>query len=139
MDTVRNQNRFVINVWAGISGTHVIGPYFLQANQNAENYSNFAREELPNLLEIAGFTQEDQRNLWFMQDGHPAHASNIGIQAVRALFRRKIISARTEFEWPPRSPDLTPCDFFLWGYVKEVTHIIFFLLPFHRSFVFNIR
>jgi hypothetical protein len=20
--------------------------------------------------------------------------------------------------WPPRSPDLTPCDFFLWGYVK---------------------
>ena len=21
-------------------------------------------------------------------------------------------------EWPPRSPDLTPCDFFLWGYLK---------------------
>ena len=20
--------------------------------------------------------------------------------------------------WPPRSPDATPCDFFLWGYVK---------------------
>ena len=20
--------------------------------------------------------------------------------------------------WPPRSPDLTPCDFFLWGFVK---------------------
>jgi hypothetical protein len=20
--------------------------------------------------------------------------------------------------WPPRSPDLTPCDFFLWGYLK---------------------
>ena len=20
---------------------------------------------------------------------------------------------------PPRSPDLTPCDFFLWGYVKD--------------------
>jgi hypothetical protein len=22
-------------------------------------------------------------------------------------------------KWPPRSPDLTLCDFFLWGYVKE--------------------
>jgi hypothetical protein len=22
-------------------------------------------------------------------------------------------------EWPHRSPDLTPCDFFPWGYVKE--------------------
>jgi hypothetical protein len=21
--------------------------------------------------------------------------------------------------WPPRSPDLTPMDFFLWGYVKK--------------------
>ena len=21
--------------------------------------------------------------------------------------------------WPPRSPDLTPCHFFLWGYVKD--------------------
>ncbi|GBN40757.1 hypothetical protein AVEN_182366-1 [Araneus ventricosus] len=21
--------------------------------------------------------------------------------------------------WPPRSPDLTPCDFFLWGSVKD--------------------
>jgi hypothetical protein len=23
-------------------------------------------------------------------------------------------------KWPPRSPDLTPCDFFLWGYVKPL-------------------
>ena len=22
-------------------------------------------------------------------------------------------------EWPPYSPDLNPCDFFLWGYLKE--------------------
>ena len=21
--------------------------------------------------------------------------------------------------WPPRSPDITPCDLFLWGYVKD--------------------
>jgi len=21
--------------------------------------------------------------------------------------------------WPARSPDLTPCDYFLWGYVKD--------------------
>ncbi|EZA56703.1 hypothetical protein X777_02307, partial [Ooceraea biroi] len=22
--------------------------------------------------------------------------------------------------WPPRSPDLNPCDFFLWGYMKSL-------------------
>jgi hypothetical protein len=25
--------------------------------------------------------------------------------------------------WPPRSPDLTPCDFFLWGYVKDTVYV----------------
>jgi hypothetical protein len=25
--------------------------------------------------------------------------------------------------WPPRSPDKTPCDFFLWGYVKDQVYI----------------
>ena len=25
-------------------------------------------------------------------------------------------------EWPPRSPDMTPPDFFLWGYVKNVVY-----------------
>ena len=25
--------------------------------------------------------------------------------------------------WPPRSPDATPCDFFLWGYVKDQVYL----------------
>jgi hypothetical protein len=25
--------------------------------------------------------------------------------------------------WSPRSPDLTPCDFFLWGYVKDKVYV----------------
>ena len=24
---------------------------------------------------------------------------------------------------PPRSPDATPCDFFLWGYVKDQVYV----------------
>ena len=26
------------------------------------------------------------------------------------------------FYWPPRSPDLTPLDFFLWGHVKTIVY-----------------
>ena len=26
--------------------------------------------------------------------------------------------------WPPRSPDITPFDSFLWGYVKEIAYRI---------------
>ena len=25
----------------------------------------------------------------------------------------------TKKQWPPRSPDLNPCDYFLWGYLKS--------------------
>jgi hypothetical protein len=25
--------------------------------------------------------------------------------------------------WPPRSPDLTPCDFFLWGFFKDSVYV----------------
>jgi len=25
--------------------------------------------------------------------------------------------------WPPRSPDLTPCEFFLWGFVKYTVFV----------------
>jgi hypothetical protein len=25
--------------------------------------------------------------------------------------------------WPPRSPDLTPCNFFLWGFVKDSVYV----------------
>ena len=24
--------------------------------------------------------------------------------------------------WPPRSPDITPCDFFLWGFMKSIVY-----------------
>ena len=26
-------------------------------------------------------------------------------------------------KWPAQSPDLSPCDFFLWGYVKELVFV----------------
>ena len=29
------------------------------------------------------------------------------------------IGRDAQIAWPPRSPDLTPLDFFLWGYLKE--------------------
>ena len=28
----------------------------------------------------------------------------------------------TNIPWPPRSPDLTPMDFFLWGYIKKLVY-----------------
>ncbi|PNF14255.1 hypothetical protein B7P43_G12204, partial [Cryptotermes secundus] len=34
-------------------------------------------------------------------------------------FTGRWISRDSSMPWPPRSPDITPLDFFLWGYVKS--------------------
>lgn len=34
-------------------------------------------------------------------------------------FPHRWIGRRGEIEWPARSPDLTPLDYFLWGYLKS--------------------
>ena len=35
------------------------------------------------------------------------------------LFPGRLISLRGDVEWPARSQDLSPCDVFLWEYLKE--------------------
>ena len=59
------------------------------------------------------------RDLWWAQDGAPVH----GLIEVRGRLNGvfgndRVIGLGHNVEWPPRSPDLTPCDFFLWGYLK---------------------
>ncbi|KAL4096725.1 hypothetical protein QTP88_021620 [Uroleucon formosanum] len=34
------------------------------------------------------------------------------------MFPGRLVSLRENITWPPRSPDLSPCDYFLWGYLK---------------------
>ncbi|KAJ4441755.1 hypothetical protein ANN_11613 [Periplaneta americana] len=40
------------------------------------------------------------------------------MNAVNALFPGRVISRKGDIAWPPTSPDLTVCDFFLWGHLK---------------------
>ena len=48
----------------------------------------------------------------------PAHRLRAVRDRLRVVFDRRLVALGTEVEWPPRSPDLTPMDFFLWGYIK---------------------
>ena len=63
--------------------------------------------------------RDDFAELYFQQDGAPPHYS----LAVRAFlnqeFPHRWIGRRGAIEWPPRSPDITPMDFFMWGVLKE--------------------
>ena len=56
----------------------------------------------------------------FMQDGVPHHIVRQVIALLRAHFGDEhVISRVFPTAWPPRSPNLNPCDFFLWGFLKD--------------------
>jgi hypothetical protein len=42
--------------------------------------------------------------------------------AVKRLFGDRIISRNANIAWPPRSPDFSVCDYFLWGHLKSVVY-----------------
>ncbi|CAK1550166.1 unnamed protein product [Leptosia nina] len=52
-------------------------------------------------------------------DGATAHTARASMDLLRENLPQKLISRFGDIPWPPRSPDLTPMDFFLWGYLKE--------------------
>ncbi|GBM74150.1 hypothetical protein AVEN_216159-1 [Araneus ventricosus] len=61
----------------------------------------------------------DLRNVWFQHDGAPQHNLSSVQQYIRDTFQQQVIGYGGSVEWPPRSPDLNPRDFFLWGYIKQ--------------------
>lgn len=58
---------------------------------------------------------------WFQQDG-ATYTAEISINAVTDLFPGTVISINGDIPFPPRSADLTPLEFFLWGYLKSVVY-----------------
>ena len=116
------QNPQKVNVWAGIVGDRILGPYFFEGHLTGEIYLNFLRDELlPALAELyPNPTDPDlpHPSLWYQQDGAPPHYARIVRNFLDATFAGHWIGRRGPLEWPARSPDLTPCDYFLWGYLK---------------------
>lgn len=114
-----------VTVWCAISGREIIGPYFFEnyhgqaVTVNSDRYcemiNSFFREKLRN-------SSFSNRNTWFQQDGATAHTAQASMIVVRELFPGKMISRFGDIPWPARSPDLSPCDFFLWGYLKSVVY-----------------
>lgn len=110
-----------VTVWCAVSSTVVIGPYFFEDDNGAtvtvtsERYRQMFNEFfLPELRR----KRIPIRQVWFQQDGATAHTARNSMETIRAVFRGRIISGFGYIEWPPRSPDLSMCDYF-WGFLKS--------------------
>lgn len=114
------QNKFSLNVWAGIIGDHLIGPHFFPRRLTGEVYLHFLRNDLPVLLEEVPL--QVRNSMWLLQDGAPPHFSVAVREYLNEIFPNRWIGREGFVPWPPRSPDLNPMDFFFWGYLKTLVY-----------------
>lgn len=104
-----------VTVWGGISCDGVIGPVFIDGTVDSHKYLDMLTDVVvPQLRTRPNFAE-----LYFQQDGAPPHYSLDVRGFLDEVFPHHWIGRRGSIEWPPRSPDLTPMDFFFWGVVKD--------------------
>ncbi|GFW55735.1 transposable element Tcb1 transposase [Trichonephila clavipes] len=112
-----------LTVWCALWAGGIIGPYFFKNDEghnvtvNGDRYramiTNFFSPELNN---------HDVQELWFQQDGATCHIARATIDLLKDTFGDRLISRFGPVNWPPRSCDLTPLDYFLWGYVNSLVY-----------------
>ncbi|GFS56293.1 hypothetical protein TNCV_2769541 [Trichonephila clavipes] len=71
---------------------------------------------------IPELNNHDVQELWFQQDGATCHTARSTIYLLKDAFGDRLISRFGPVNWPPRSCELTPLDYFLWGYVKSLVY-----------------
>lgn len=109
-----------ITVWCGICADMIIGPYFFESANGATVSVNGERYRTMITDFVMPIVRENHMcDYWFQQDGATCHTARPTINLLRQLFPGRLISKNGDFDWPPRSPDLTPPDFYLWGYLKS--------------------
>uniref|UniRef100_A0A8C5WFK5 DUF4817 domain-containing protein n=1 Tax=Leptobrachium leishanense TaxID=445787 RepID=A0A8C5WFK5_9ANUR len=104
-----------VTVWCAMSSLGLIGPYFFENDReqavtvNAQRYSEMLHSFFIPQLRQHGMNNETL----FQQDGATSHTARVSMNVLNNVFPNRVISRNGAISWPPRSPDLTVCDFFL--------------------------
>ena len=99
-----------VMVWAGLTGAGVVlGPHFAERNLDTREYLRIIRYNV--IQREFHIHNIGRNNMWWQQDGAPAHTSNATMQYLRGQFPLRLMSKRGDWPWPLRSPDLAiHCD-----------------------------
>ena len=104
-----------VTVWCAMFRDAIIGPYFFDSTVNAKEYKKMLEEYLvPELRK-----RRRLRTTIFQQDGAPPHWSREVRAFLNEIFPSRWIGRDGPFHWAARSPDLSPLDFYLWGFIKD--------------------
>lgn len=94
----------------------VMPPHFIEAGLkiNTVEYLKILEEVLLPWIK----KNYDPMKVMFVQDSAPAHGS----KTVQTFLKREIPLFVPSNVWPSSSPDLNPCDYWLWGDVEKVSN-----------------
>jgi hypothetical protein len=104
------QERFGVNVWAGIIGSRIIGPILFQGALTGERYLQFLQNDIEGFLNHLPFAE--LQRMYYQQDGAPPHNTARVLNYLTNRYENRVIATNGPVRWPARSPDLTPLDFF---------------------------
>ena len=111
-----------LTVWSGMASFGVLGSYVFEDNECAavtmtsERYVAMLRNFCEPQLRRRGI---DLSSVLFQQDGATAHTARSSMSVLREMCPQHVISRRGDVPWPARSPDLSACDYILWGYLRS--------------------
>jgi len=114
------QRRFSVNGWCALLGNKLIGPFVFDNNLTGNTYEAFLRNELPGLSEDIPLMIRSQ--MYFQHDGASPHYTRHVRQYLNDSFLNRWLGRGGPVAWPPRSPDLTPLNYYLWGHMKTLVY-----------------
>jgi len=109
-----------VNAWRGLLCNKLIGPFVFDNSLTGNTYEVFLRNELPGLLEDIPLMI--RRQMYFQHDGAPPHYTRHVREYLNESFPNRWLGRGGPVSWPPRSSDLTPLDYYLWGHMKTFVY-----------------
>ncbi|GBM85101.1 hypothetical protein AVEN_135880-1 [Araneus ventricosus] len=113
---VRHQVRSSINDWCRIFNDRLIGPVFYELNLTGQRYLELLQDVIADFVD--NISLHHLINVWFQHDCAPPHKISKVKQYLMETFQNQVIGGFVER--PPRSPDLTPLNFFFWDIKGQV-------------------
>ncbi len=113
-----------VTVQAAISSHVIIEPVFIRGTVTLSSYHSSLKDDV-----IPAYIRGHLKSTVYQQDGVEPHTSDENLLLLWNTFKNHVISNRfpqmfnTGWNWPPYSPDLKPCDYFLWDYLKNRVYI----------------
>ncbi|GFT07829.1 uncharacterized protein TNCV_1214221 [Trichonephila clavipes] len=115
------QIRFSVNIWAGIMGDHLIGPYLFSCRLTGLNYLLFLQQVLPQLLKMNRFLHRRNRQCG-SNTMEPLPILAETFVNLDVTFGQLWIGRGGPVRWPAWSPDLSCLDFYFWVHMKSLVY-----------------